>query len=128
MSPPCLAQSRDISELLRAFTGRGQIAAATRMALPGNQSPWQSTGLQVQRGQAYSVFAEGRIRWSQRHPHLYGGPRFHLWARINPAGRAVNLRADTGTFVADADGTLELGIYMSMWADKFGTLRSSTAL
>ncbi len=98
------------------------------MALPGNQSPWQSTGLQLQRGQAYSVFAEGRIQWSERYPHLHGGPRFHLWARIKPGGRAVNLRADTGTFVADADGTLELGIYMGMWADEFGTLRSSTAL
>lgn len=66
------------------------------------------------------------IRWSQKHTHLYGGPAFHLWARVSPGGRAVNLcNYYSGTFVADVPGELELGIYMGVWADEFGHLKTS---
>ncbi|MFT4563967.1 MAG: hypothetical protein ACI9BW_003729 [Gammaproteobacteria bacterium] len=109
----------------------GGVSVRT-MELPGNQTPWHRSGLKVQQGQAYSLFAEGVIHWSERYPHLCGGPQFHLWARIqshgSTQGRAVNLCSDTGTFVADVAGDLELGIYMGMWADQFGNLKSGTHL
>lgn len=116
-----------IVEFLSRYGASDGVIAA-HMILPGKRPPWRSTQLELRRGQAYSLFASGRIQWSKRHPHLYGGPRFHLWARVSPDGKAVNLSATTGTFVADVDGTLELGLYIGMWADEYGTLASGLDL
>ncbi len=99
-----------------------EIAALAWLELPGHQPPWQRTGLQVRRGQQFTLFAAGRIYWSARHPDRHGGPSFHLWARVAPGGRIVNLAATSGTFTADISGELELGIYMGVWRDRFGTL------
>lgn len=90
--------------------------------LPGNQPPWQSTNITLNKGDEFSLFALGRIAWSDKRPDLYGGPGFHLWARINPGGRIKNITAETGSFIADTNGTLEIGIYMGMWATEFGEL------
>ena len=127
-NPGSVGDTLAVAEFFTGVRHHGQIAEVTHINLPGNRPPWQSSGLQLRRGQAYSLFSEGVIRWSRRHPHLYGGPRFHLWARIHPGGRAVNLSANTDTFIADRVGTLELGIYMGMWADEFGALASAPEL
>ena len=124
MSPLSILQSREIAEFLRETTSNPDITEVKHVNMPGNQPPWQATGLMLGRGQAYSLFAGGRIRWSDRYPHLYGEPSFHLWARINPGGRAVNLTSNSDTFFADCEGELELGIYMGMWADEYGNLKS----
>jgi hypothetical protein len=117
-----------VEDALKSLGERGQKISTRLMILQGNQPPWQSSGTAIRRGQSYSLFAHGRIHWSTRHPHLHGGPQFHLWARVAPGGRAVNLSAATGTFKADVDGTVELGIYMGMWADEFGNLKSDRNL
>ncbi len=124
-SPGTVAQQ--VAEFFGS-TKCAEIAAVKSVVLPGDVPPWQSTGLHLQRGQTYSLFADGVIQWSERRSHLHGGPPFHLWARVYPGGRAVNLCANSGTFVADVNGELELGIYMGMWADEFGKLQSSEAL
>lgn len=90
--------------------------------LPADQPPWTTTGIGLRRGQAYTLLASGRVQWSAHRPELHGGPGFHLWARVAPGGRVVNVTRNSGTFVADIDGTLELGIYLGMWRDEFGTL------
>jgi len=125
----------DIETLAREVAHcRGLLALALRadalacerwLRVPGHVQPWQPTGCRVRAGQQYSVFAGGRIRWSRSNPDRHGGPSFHLWARVNPGGRCVNLSADTGTFTADVSGEIELGIYMGMWRDAFGTLATS---
>ena len=104
------------------------IAHALFIRLPGNQPPWQSTGLNVQRGHSYSLFASGRIQWSARNAARHGGPSYHLWARVAPGGHIVNLTQSTGTFVADVDGVLELGLYMGVWKNAHGELATSTTL
>jgi hypothetical protein len=104
------------------------IADHCLVRLPGNRPPWQCTGLRVAAGQAFSLFATGRIRWSARQPELYSGPRFHLWARVAPGGKIVNLSRDTGSFVADVSGELELGIYMGMWKNETGDLATGPEL
>lgn len=122
---------QDLQSLRNALIKTPEFAALGRaclMRLPGNEPPWQATGLRLNEGQPFSLFAEGRVGWSARNPTLHGGPRFHLWARIAPGGRAVNLAADSGTFIADVAGELELGIYMGLWADAFGTLATSPEL
>ena len=104
------------------------VAATAQLRLAGSTPPWQATGLTVVRGQSYSLFARGQIFWSERYPGLFGGPRFHLWARITPGGRTMNMRSDTDTFIADTDGEIELCIYMGMWDDVYGNLRSEIGL
>lgn len=95
--------------------------------LPADQRPWTSTGLALRQGQAYTLLASGIVQWSAQHPELHGGPGFHLWARVAPGGRVVNVTRNSGSFVADVDGTLELGIYLGMWRDVFGTLDTPAA-
>ncbi len=101
--------------------------AARRMVLPGNRRPWTASGISLRRGQAYTLIASGRIHWSRQRPELYAGPGFHLWARVHPGGKVVNVTRTSGSFVADADGELELGIYLGMWRDEFGTLDTPQA-
>jgi hypothetical protein len=115
-------------DTLPAAALEASLAAGALLTLPGHEPPWHTTGVQVHAGQSYSLFASGRIQWSPRDPTLYGGPRFHLWARVAPGGRIVNLCADTGTFVADVDGELELGLYMGLWKNAAGELATSPAL
>jgi len=106
---------------------QARVAAHAHLQVAGNTPPWQGTGLKLEAGQHYSVFASGRIQWSRRHPDLHGGPRFHLWARVAPGGAIVNLRQDTDSFIADHSGELELGIYMGMWQNDRGDLASDLA-
>ena len=98
------------------------LAASRYLQLPAQQPPWTATGLRLHRGQRYTLLAAGLIQWSERHPHLHGGAGFHLWARVSPAGRIVNMIRDSTSFTADVDGELELGIYLGMWGDAFGRL------
>lgn len=104
------------------------LAAEGWFELPGNRPPWQATGLRVRRGEACTVIAAGRVSWSRTHAARHGGPRFHLWVRIAPGGRARNLATEDLTFTADVDGEFELGLYMGMWADDRGTLATPASL
>lgn len=117
-----------LAEALTRYGPEAGVARSLTLQLEGRQPPWQPSGLAVRAGQHYSIFASGRIDWSPRHPGLHGGPRFHLWARVVPGGQIVNLRQDTDSFVADATGALEFGIYMGMWRNDRGELASDPAL
>lgn len=101
---------------------RGIAGASRTLRLPAQQAPWQASGLRLTQGQAYTLFGDGRIAWSTQHPHLHAGPGFHLWARVAPGGRIVNVTRHSGSFIADVDGELEFGIYLGMWRDAFGAL------
>jgi hypothetical protein len=110
--PPMATLKQQVHALRRDLPVRNVIASEVWCELPGNQPPWQPTGLAIKRGQSFSLFAAGRIQWSATHAARYGGPRFHLWARVSPGCRIVNLSADSGSFTADVAGEIELGIYM----------------
>ncbi|MBK8957263.1 MAG: DUF3047 domain-containing protein [Proteobacteria bacterium] len=97
------------------------VATAMRF-LPAQQPPWTPTGIALRAGQHYTLLAAGRVDWSERVPHLHGGAGFHLWARVSPGGRIVNLTRDSTSFIADCDGELEVGIYLGMWQDAYGRL------
>jgi Protein of unknown function (DUF3047) len=122
------SQLESLTARLPVALRNAHIANAKIVELPGNQPPWHATGVCVQRGQSYSLFANGRIQWSAAHPARFGGPKFHLWARVSPGGRIVNLTQNTATFVADTDGEIELGIYMGMWKNVYGELATSHQL
>ena len=128
MTDPFLHAAQRWLDTLPAAALEASLAAGVLLTLPANEPPWRGTGVHVHAGQWYSLFASGRIQWSPRDPALYGGPRFHLWARVAPGGRIVNLSADTGSFVADVSGELELALYMGLWKNAAGELATSTAL
>lgn len=92
-------------------------------SLAGNEPPWQRSDTHIRAGETYTLIAAGKIQWSSRDPSLYGGPGFHLWSRV-PGGQINNVVRNTGTFVADRTGTLELGIYFGTWANTEGELRT----
>jgi len=74
-----------------AATPDAALAVSEWRALPATQAPWQASGVRLAAGQAYTLLATGTVHWSARHPDLYGGPGFHLYARVHPGGRLVNL-------------------------------------
>ena len=113
---------------LPAGPARATVADTRLVHLNANQPPWQGSGIRVEAGQAYSLFADGRVHWSRRDPTLYGGPRYHLWARVSPGGRIVNPTCESGSFVADVAGELEFGIYMGVWKNAFGELATPASL
>ncbi len=117
-----------LRDSLVTAAGQSPIAQEAWCELPGNQPPWQRSGLHITKGQTYSLFAAGRIQWSASSPERYGGPSFHLWARVSPGGKIANLSADSGTFNADVSGEIELGIYMGVWRDAYGNLATSENL
>ena len=93
-----------------------EIAEVDYITLSGNEPPWHQTKIAIKRGQQYTLLAEGKINWSTKDSSLYGGPGFHLWARI-PGGEIENVTRGTGTFVSDVSGTIEVGIYYGLWSN-----------
>ena len=112
---------KSLSSALSAVTSE-VIDSFCHKVLGGEQRPWIGCGIHVTRGQAYSMLAGGRINWSKSNPQLYAGPGFHLWARVFPGGRIVNVTRTSGSFVADCDGEIQLGVYLGMWRDEYGAL------
>ncbi|MBT5064911.1 MAG: DUF3047 domain-containing protein [Proteobacteria bacterium] len=109
------------------ITSVEEVAKVDYILLAGNEPPWQQTKIVITRGQQYTLLAEGQINWSTEDASLYGGPGFHLWARI-PGGEIENVTRGTGTFVADVSGTIEVGIYYGLWSNLKGDLKSPTSL
>jgi hypothetical protein len=99
----------------------GHVADFAACELPAGRPPWLDTGLHLREGDAFSVFAAGRVVLSEE-AGLWNGPRFHLWARV--AGRAplLNGGQDTWTFRAPHDGELELGLVQGEWATRDGAI------
>ena len=109
------------------ITSVDEISKIDYITLSGNEPPWQQTKIAIKRGQQYTLLAEGQINWSAKDSSLYGGPGFHLWARI-PGGEIENVTRGTGTFVSDVSGTIEVGIYYGLWSNLKGDLKSPTSL
>ena len=69
------------------------VAETACLHLQGNKVPWQATHIFLKAGEAFSIFARGRIYWTNyqtsrgtsARPNLYGDTSFHLWARVSRA-------------------------------------------
>lgn len=96
------------------------------VSLPADRPPWTPTGLVVEAGEQVTVLGSGFVRWSSKRD-VGAGAKFHLWGRV-PGGRAFKGTADTTTVTVDHPGELELCVLRGVWADEFGTLRSTTRL
>ncbi len=98
---------------------------SVHLTLPGNRPPWTRSGLHVRRGDRVTLLGSGFVRWSPDRD-VGAGAKFHLWGRV-PGGRAFGCTQDTTTVLVDADGELELCVYLGAWADDHGTLGTGNA-
>ena len=98
---------------------------SVHVSLPGDRPPWTSTGLRVRAGDRVTLLGSGFVRWSPRHD-VGAGAKYHLWGRVT-GGEIFGCTADTTTVVADADGELQLCVYLGAWADRSGTLATGDA-
>lgn len=109
---------------LDALPGRVRaehVAEARVLHLPANVPPWTASGIRVAKGDAFTLFAEGRVVLSQE-AGLWNGPSMHLWARIGGRGPLLNGTRDTASFEAASEGDLELCIYSGEWGTRDGEL------
>lgn len=100
---------------------RSRIAAWALVHLPGNTPPWTSSTLDLAAGDEVTWLAEGKVVASEE-LGLFGGPSFHLWARVGPRGPIFKGTQTTHTFRADHAGRLELATYQGEWGSADGTL------
>jgi hypothetical protein len=100
---------------------RARLADARVLHLPGNVPPWTDTGMQVARGDALTLLAEGRVITSEA-AGLHGGPRYHLWGRVGERGTIWNGTRETHSRVAESSGPLFLALYQGEWATRQGAL------
>lgn len=97
------------------------VVAAEWVHLPANSPPWTPTALDLEKGGAFTLFAEGRVILSEE-AGLWNGPSLHLWARVAGAGPLLNGSRDTASFESPADGRLELCVYSGEWGTRDGEL------
>ncbi len=104
---------------------RDRMTETVHVELPADRPPWTPTGMRVRRGDRVTLLGSGFVRWSRRHD-VGAGAKYHLWARV-VGGEITGCTADTTTFTADADGELELCVYLGAWADRRGRLATGDA-
>jgi hypothetical protein len=100
----------------------GTVADHAFVDIPANRPPWLDTGLEVRAGDTVTWFATGRVYLS-RALDVWVDPSFQLWARVGDRGTILRGTRATHTFVAAADGTLQLASYFpGEWATPDGQL------
>jgi len=97
------------------------VADAVWLELPANVPPWTAAGLALESGDAFSLYAAGRVVLSEE-AGLWNGPRFHLWARVGGRGPLLNGARDTVSFESPRAGPLELCVYSGEWGTRDGEL------
>lgn len=98
----------------------GCVRAHALVDLPAGELPWRDTGLRLRRGDEVSVFAAGRVYLS-RLLDIWAGPQFHVWLRVGSEGPVFNGTRDHHSFVAAAEGPLEIGGQLpGQWGDPSG--------
>jgi len=110
--------------LLAGFrrTGPGRLLRDARVVeLPGNVPPWTESGLAVERGDALTLLAAGRVATAEA-LGLWARPRFALWARIGEGGTIWKGSQDTQTCIAPDTGTVQLALLQGEWATPQGRL------
>src|SRR5262249_32462955 len=91
------------------------------LRVPGNLPPWMDTDIRVSAGDEITWLADGEGGMSEG-LGLWGGPCFHLWARIGQRGRVFKGTRETFTFRAEKDGPLQLATYQGEWGTREGAL------
>jgi len=119
-NPPFADRYGPLLEALPAELGT-EVETLRAIHLPADRPPWTDTGIELRKGQWFSLFATGRVAWSPRHVELWAGPRHHLWGRIG-GGKIFNPTQDTTTRCAESAGRLELGLLHGIWANEYGEL------
>lgn len=97
------ASETEWSEALNACEA---AAAFGVVRVPAGAAGWTETGVDLRRGQAASVFAQGKV-WLSEELGIGAEGSSGLWRRIGE-GPAVRVGSATASFIAEADGPLRL--------------------
>ncbi len=97
------------------------VAEVRALRLPANTPPWLDSGVRVARGEEVTILARGRVVVSAE-LGLSSRPRYALWTRVGGRGPIWSGTADTQTFRAPHDGSLELAVYQGEWSSRDGAL------
>jgi hypothetical protein len=110
------------SGLLRKMPD-GHIADHKFVYLRGQQLPWIDSGIFLGKGESVTVFASGRIFYSES-GNVWGDPRMVLWYRIGNDGRIFRKPDVSSTFKADNNGNLYVANYLctGCWATDKGEM------
>ena len=91
------------------------------LRVPGNLPPWMDTDIMVSEGDEITWLADGKVVMSKE-LGLWGGPCFHLWARIGQRGQVFKGTRETFSFHAKQEGPLLLATYQGEWGTREGSL------
>jgi len=117
---------RDGFAALLSRAPAGLVRAHATVELRAGELPWRDTRTALRRGDEVSVFAVGRVYLS-RPLDVWASPQFQLWMRVGASGPIFNGTRDHLSFIASADGPLEIGGQLpGQWGDPSG--RVSTPL
>lgn len=115
------AETLGVIERLPEPVRSPHVADARLVTLPGNVPPWTDADLRLRRGDAFSIFAGGRLVLAAE-LDLWMPPSLALWARVGGRGPLQNGTGDTASYEAPHDGPLELAIYNGEWGTTDGEL------
>ena len=97
------------------------IADFRVLRVPGNLPPWMDTDIVVSQGEEITWLADGKLVMMEE-IGLWGGPCFHLWARIGQRGTIFKGTRETFSFKVEDDGPLLLTTYQGEWGTREGEL------
>ena len=124
-SPPGVPDFGDFRRALEPWVDslpREAVSGVEFIDIPATRPPWVDSGVDLEAGQSFTVFAEGRVYLS-RALDVWTPPWFQVWYRVGERGTIFRGTRDLQSFTADAAGRLWLANYFpGEWSDTHGGL------
>jgi hypothetical protein len=109
-----------IAAQLRAMSPQTSAPEVAELTLSAKDTGWRATGIDLQKGQNFTVFAHGVI-WISKALSVGALPATALWLRIGGRGPLRKMMQETSSFDAWSDGALELCLKPpGEWANENG--------
>ena len=106
---------------------RDAVCGVAFVDMPATQPPWVDSGLDVEAGTTFTVFAQGRVYLS-RALDIWTPPWFQVWYRVGERSTIFRGTRDLESFTAASAGRLWLANYFpGEWSDAHGGLATPEA-
>jgi hypothetical protein len=106
---------------------RDTVAGFAFVDMPATRPPWVDSGLDLEAGETFTVFAQGRVYLS-RALDVWTPPWFQVWYRVGERGTIFRGTRDLQSFTVTSAGRLWLANYFpGEWSDTLGGLATTEA-
>jgi hypothetical protein len=106
---------------------RDAVAGFAFVDMPATRPPWVDSGLDLETGETFTVFAQGRVYLS-RALDVWTPPWFQVWYRVGERGTIFRGTRDLQSFTVASAGRLWLANYFpGEWSDTVGALATPEA-